>query len=111
MGLSGLFHRGAKHAVVHLVGRITETPTFLDHEGPYMVFRLDETPDLEFHLKMLPTTLKRHRGDRVEITYARRDDGTAVVETLSAAFDPTAARRRNAEYLQTLDDPQAARKV
>jgi len=112
MGLFSLFHRGARRALVHLVGRITATPTVLDHGGSTdMVFRLDEAPDLDFHFKMLPTTPKRHRGDQVEITYSRRDDGTAIVETLHAAFDPAAVRRRNAEYLQAIDERRGAGKV
>jgi hypothetical protein len=68
-----------------------------------MKFHLEEVPGKEFRLRMLPTTPKRRRGDRVELTYAEDGAGIAWVEAMTAAPDAEATRRRNQEYLASIE--------
>ncbi|GEM_PF-901394 len=99
------FRNGAKS--LHLVGHIADVPQVVDQvasPGKVMVFHLVECPDIEFRLKMLPTTPVRHRGDRVELTYTPRANGIATVEALHSAPDSGETRRRNAEYLRKILD-------
>lgn len=101
MGLFDMFRRGERSK--HVVGRITDDPQMIGQNGArYMVFHLAETPDLEFRLAMLPTTMRRRKGDRVELTWAPDKNGVAIVEALSAAPDRDSARRRNQEYLDSI---------
>jgi hypothetical protein len=94
---------------VRLVGRIAAEPqTMALAGGNYMIFRLEETGAKEFRLRILPTTPKRRGGDRVELTYQEDTDGIAWVEALTAAPDAQAVRRRNQEYLASIEARQAA---
>jgi len=103
MGLFRMFRRGERSK--QMVGRIADDPQIIGHNGAkYMVFRLNEMPEMELRLVMLPTTMKRHKGDRVEITWAPDKDGLAIVEAVSAAPDRDSVRRRNAEYLNSIQD-------
>jgi hypothetical protein len=102
----GLFDMLRAHGPrsVHLVGRIAEEPQIAPQNGGrYMVFRLEETGPKEFRLKMLPTTPKRRAGDRVDLTYQDGAEGIAWVEALTAAPDAAAVRRRNQEYLASIE--------
>ena len=67
-----------------------------------MIFHIAEAAGIEFHFKMLPTTPRRRKGDRVELTWTRADDWTANVETMYSTPDPEVIRRRNAEYLHDI---------
>ena len=101
MGLFDRFRRGERSKLS--VGRIADDPQIIGQNGAkYMVFRLAEMPGMEFRLVMLPTTMKRRKGDRVELTWALDKDGIAIVEALTAAPDREAARRRNEEYLDSI---------
>lgn len=101
MGLFDMFRRRERSK--HVVGRIVDDPQVIGQNGArYMVFHLAETPGVEFRLAMLPTTMKRRKGDRVELTCAPDKDGIAIVEALSAAPDRDSARRRNQEYLSSI---------
>ncbi len=100
MGLFDVFRRGGRHSH-HVVGRISDDPKILGGNGSkYLVFHISEAPDTEFRLRMLPTTPKRRKGDRVELTWTQSEKGVAVVETLYAAPDHESVRRRNEAYLQ-----------
>jgi hypothetical protein len=102
MGLFDAFRRGGRRSR-HVIGRISDEPKIAGDNGErYLVFHLEETPDTEFRLRMLPTTPKRRKGDRVEITWTQGENGTATVEMLSAAPDQEFARRRNEAYLQEI---------
>jgi hypothetical protein len=80
---------------VHLVAHIADTPQIiaLDAKRTYMVFCLEEFPGTVFHLRMRPKTLKRHRGDRVEISFRLTDDATAVVESVRSFSDLEVVRQ------------------
>jgi hypothetical protein len=87
-----------------LVGRIAAEPQIIAHAGgSYMVFRMEETGPKEFRLKILPTTPKRRAGERVDLTYQDGTDGIAWVEALTAAPDAEAVRRRNRDYLASIE--------
>jgi len=104
MGLFGMLRARSGRRSVRLVGRIAGEPqTMMQAGGSYMVFRLEETGAKEFRLRILPTTPKRHGGDRVDLTYHDGADGIAWVEGLTAAPDAEALRRRNQEYLATIE--------
>ncbi len=111
MGLFDAFRRGGRRSH-HVIGRISDEPKIAGDNGErYLVFHLEEMPDTEFRLRMLPTTPKRRKGDRVEISWAQEGSGTATVEMLTAAPDQEFARRRNEAYLQDIQaremkDPQ-----
>jgi len=101
MGLFERFRRGGRSK--HVVGRIIDDPQIIGQNGArYMVFHLAETPDVEFRLIMLPTTMKRRKGDRVELTWVQDKNGVGVVEVLSGAPDRESVRRRNEEYLGSI---------
>jgi hypothetical protein len=101
-------HSGAR--TVRLVGRIAGEPQVVAHAGgSYMVFRLEESGAKEFRLKILPTTPKRRAGDRVDFTYHDEADGTGWVEMLTAAPDAQAVRRRNQEYLASIQASTGSR--
>jgi len=109
MGVFDRFHRAGPQSV-HLIGHIADDPEI----GPpdalrntVMVFHIAEAAGIEFHLKMLPTTPKRRKGDCVELTGTRTDDGTVNVETMYPAPDPDAIRRRNAQYLHDIKEQDA----
>jgi hypothetical protein len=92
MGLMDLFRGRSGGRLFSLVGRIAEDPEIvLDGGIKYMHFHLVEAPGTTFRLKLLPTTPKRRKGDRVELTYRLTSDGLAEVETLSGAKE---GRRR-----------------
>jgi hypothetical protein len=111
MGFKDLFQKGAGRRTTHVVGHIADDPQVVTLDGTkYMVFHLEEAAGTEFHLKMLPTTPKRRKGDRVEITWASNGDGPALVEALYAAPDSEALRRRNQEYLHNIESQQAENK-
>ncbi len=89
---------------VQVVARIADDPRITAENGStYMVFHLEEVPGKEFRLRMLPTTPKRRRGDRVDVTYAEDGAGIASVEAMTAAPDAQAVRRRNQEYLSSIE--------
>lgn len=98
MGLMDLFRGRPSGRLSHLVGRIADDPQVVVEEGTrYMVFCLVEVPETTFKVKMLPTTPKRRKGDRVELTYRSSSGGIAEVETLYAAPDSGFARRRDGD--------------
>ena len=101
--LQDMLHtRSGRHSV-RVVGRIAAEPQVVASTGgSCMVFRLQETGAKEFRLKILPTTPKRRAGDRVDLTYQDGADGVAWVEGLTGAPDPEAIRRRNQEYLASI---------
>ena len=100
MGLFDAFRRGGRGSH-HVVGRISDDPQVVGDNGTrYLVFHISEAPDTEFRLKMLPTTPKRRRGDRVDLTWTPDANGIALVEALYAAPDPDAIRRRNEANMQ-----------
>lgn len=103
MGLLDALRGRGGHRSARLVGRIADDPQIVEHGGvKYMVFHLAEVPGTEFRLKVLPTTPKRRRGDRVELSYQPGADGSATVEELTAAPpDAGAGRRRAEEYLDS----------
>ena len=104
MGVLDILRARAARRPIHMIARIVDEPQFRSHSGaPYMIFHLEEVPGREFHLKMLPTTPKRRRGERVELSYQEAADGIAWVESLSAAPDAEATRRRNQEYLANIE--------
>jgi len=93
-----------------LVGHILDEPQVITVEDTkYMVFHLGEAAGTEFRLKMLPTTSKRHKGDRVEITWTPNGDGPALVESLYSAPDAARIRRRNEEYLANVQSQETGR--
>ena len=103
MGLFDMLRARSGHRPVQLVGRIADDPQITTHGGAtYMVFHLEEASGTEFRLKMLPTTPKRRRGERVDLTY-RDEGGVAWVDALTAAPDAEATRRRNQEYLASIE--------
>lgn len=107
MGLKDLFRRGPGRRTMHMVGRIADDPQIITQDGvKYMVFHLAEAAETEFRLKMLPTTPKRRKGERVEITWVSNGSGPAQVEALHAAPDAEALRRRNEEYLHNIESQQ-----
>lgn len=109
MGIFDRFHRATRRSV-HFIGHIAEDPQIVgqnDRTHAVMVFHVAEMPDTQFRLKMLPTTSKRRKGDRVELTWTPTDDGTAMVETMYSAPDPDAIRRRNDEYLRDISAQDA----
>ena len=98
MSVLDLFHRPGLQSV-HLIGHIADDPEIGAPDAlrnTVMVFRIAEAEGIEFRLKMLPTTPKRHKGDRVELNGTRAGDGPVNVETMYPAPDPDAIRRRNA---------------
>jgi len=95
---------------VRLIGRIVDEPQIITQDGvQYMIFRLDTASEIAFHLKLLATTLKRHRGDHVEIVYTPRASGVVVVEALYAAPDAADIRRRNQQYLTDIEHQEEGR--
>ncbi len=111
MGLLDALRGRSGHRSTRLVGRIADDPQIVEHGGvKYMVFHLTEVPGTEFHLKVLPTTPKRRRGDRVELSYQPGTDGSATVEALTAAPDAGAGRRRAEEYLESIKADDARRR-
>ena len=110
MSVFNLFHRPGLQSV-HLIGHIADDPEIGAPDAlrnTVMVFHIAEADGIEFRLKMLPTTPKRRKGDRVELTGTRTDDGTVNVETMyPAAPDPDAIRRRNAQYLHDIKEQDA----
>ncbi len=104
MGFMDLFRKGTGRRAMRLIGRIADEPQIVTVEGSkYMIFHIAEAAGTEFRLKMLPTTPRRRKGDRVEVTWTPNGSGPAVVETLYAAPDTAAARRRNQEYLASIE--------
>ena len=104
MGLFGVFRRGGRRSS-HLLARIADEPQIVGNNGVRcMVFHVAEAPGIEFRLAMLPTTPKRRKGDRVELTWSTDKDGIAIVETLYSAPDRESVRRRNEEYLNTVQE-------
>lgn len=109
MGVFDRFHHTGPQSV-HLIGHIADDPQMGAPDAfriTVMIFHLVEAPGTKFRLKMLPTTPRRRKGDRVELTGARADDGTVVVETMYSAHDPDAIRRRNAQYLHDIHEQDA----
>ena len=103
MGLLDMLRARSGHRPVQLVARIADDPQIATHGGAtYMVFHLEEASGKEFRLKMLPTTPKRRRGERVDLTY-HDEDGIAWVDAMTAAPDAEATRRRNQEYLASIE--------
>jgi hypothetical protein len=104
MGLFDILRARSGQRSVRLVGRIAGEPqTMVQTGGSYMVFHLEETGAKEFRLRILPTTPKRRVGDRVDLTYHEGADNIAWVEGLTAAPDAEALRRRNQEYLASIE--------
>jgi hypothetical protein len=107
MGLFDAIRRRGQRSH-HLVGSISDDPTIIGDNGTrYLVFHVAEAPDTEFRLPMLPTTPKRRKGDRVELTWAQRQNGVAIVEALYASSSQESIRRRNEEYLKGIQDQDA----
>ncbi len=101
MRLFDFLHRADRRSV-HLIGHIADDPQVVGPDArahSVMVFHVAEAAGIEFRLTMLPTTPKRRKGDRVELTGTRQDEGTVIVDMLSSAPDLDAIRRRNAQYL------------
>lgn len=107
MGLfDALRHRGQRSH--HLVGSISDEPQIIGENGTrYLVFHVAEAPDKEFRLSILPTTPKRRKGDRVELTWSENRDGIAIVEALYASSSQESIRRRNAEYLKGIQEQES----
>ncbi|HLY22978.1 MAG TPA: hypothetical protein VKT83_10975 [bacterium] len=104
MGLFDMLRARSGHRPVQLIGRIADEPQLATHDGvKYMVFHLEEGSGKEFRLKMLPTTPKRRRGERVDLTYHDDAAGIAWVDAMTAAPDADATRRRNQEYLASIE--------
>ncbi|HKX16822.1 MAG TPA: hypothetical protein VJT33_02275 [bacterium] len=104
MGWFDQFRGRAGSRSRQLVARIADDPQMITQNGTtYMVFHLEEAPGKEFRLRMLPTTPKRRHGDRVALTYSEDGGGIAKVEAMTAAPDAEATRRRNAEYLASIE--------
>ncbi|HLJ61225.1 MAG TPA: hypothetical protein VKZ50_15975 [bacterium] len=106
----GLFDalRGRGQRSRRLVGRISDEPQLIGQNGVrYLVFHVAEAPHIEFRLTMLPTTQKRRKGDRVELTWSREDGGVAILEGLYAAPDWESVKRRNETYLQDIQAREA----
>ncbi|HET7265501.1 MAG TPA: hypothetical protein VFL28_12590 [bacterium] len=104
MGWFDRLRVGAGRRPVQVVARIADDPKITAENGStFMVFHLEEVPGKEFRLRMLPTTPKRRQGDRVDVTYTEVDAGIARVEGLTAAPDAQAVRRRNQEYLASIE--------
>ena len=103
MKIADLLHRVHRSPVIRLAGHLADDPQTVNERGAsYLVFRLVETEDMEFRLKLFPTTPKRHRGDRVEIIF-QPDGGPAVmVDSMFAAPDAQGLRRRHREYLASV---------
>jgi hypothetical protein len=100
----GLRARAARRPV-QLIGRIADDPQFVSEDGGlrYMSFHLEEVPGREFRIKMLPTTPKRRKGDRLDLSYRDGPDGIAWVDMMTGAPDAEASRRRNQEYLANVE--------
>ena len=82
---------------MHFVAHIAGTPQIISL-GPqrrYMVFQLEEIPGTVFHLRMRPKTLRRSRGDRVEINARLTGDATAFVDSVRSYSDLEVVRRAN----------------
>lgn len=104
MGLFDMLRARSGNRPAHLIARIADEPQMTLHGGnTYMTFHLEETSGKEFRLKMLPTTPKRRRGERVDLTYHEDAAGIAWVDALTAAPDAEATRRRNQEYLASIE--------
>lgn len=109
MGLFEKLRARSGHRPVQLVGRIADEPQFATYDGmKYLVFHLEEASGKEFRLKMLPTTPKRRRGERVDLTYHEDTAGIAWVDAMTAAPDADATRRRNQEYLASIEARRAS---
>ena len=78
-----------------MVAHIAGSPQIITLGGGrrYMVFGLEEVPGTVFHLKMRAKTLKRHRGDRVEISFRLTNDVTAFVESVRSLSDLEVVRQ------------------
>lgn len=100
MRLFDFLHRRLATREVHMVGHIAGDPCVISNNGTrFMVFHLEEVPGTVFHLKMLPTTPKRHSGDRVEITFPQTNETTVFVESVLASADVEVIRGKNAACL------------
>ncbi len=103
MGLLDRLRGRSVRRSIHLVVRIADEPQIVPRDGVrYMIFHLVEVPGREFRIKMLPTTPKRRRGERIDLTYQQSDDEVAWVETMSSAPDADSNRMRNQEYLASI---------
>ena len=108
MGLFDSLRARAGRRAAQVVGRIADDPQIVA-EGSvrYMSFHLEEVPGREFRIKMLPTTPKRRKGDRLDVSYQDGPGGIALIEMMSAAPDTDATRRRNQEYLASIEANRA----
>jgi hypothetical protein len=111
MGLFETLRARAGRRSMQLVGRIADDPQMIaDGGASYMSFHLEEMPGREFRIKMLPTTPRRHRGDRLDLSYQDGPNGIAMIEMMTAAPDAAATRRRNQEYLANVEARSAGSK-
>lgn len=109
MRLLHVLRRARGTPSIRLVGHIAADPQIVTADGAaYLAFRLVEAPDAEFRLKLFPTTPKRHRGDRVEVTYHSNGGLVIMVESLFAVPDAAVLRRRRREYLADLLSQQGS---
>lgn len=108
MGLFDMLRARSGRRPVQIVSRIVDDPQIASLDGGrYMIFHLEDPAGKEFRLKMLPTTLRRRAGERVNLTYHEDAAGIAWVDGLTAAPDPDATRRRNQEYLASIEANRA----
>jgi len=95
---------------VPVPGRADPEDCPADRSDHYMSFHLEEVLGREFRIKMLPTTPKRRKGDRLDVSYQDGSGGIALIEMMSAAPDADATRRRNQEYLASIEANRAPAK-
>jgi hypothetical protein len=95
-----------------MIGHIADDPQVMSENGTrYLAFHLAEVAGTEFHLRLFPTTPKRHRGDLVEVSYAPGAGNAATVDTLFAVPDAEALQKRNREYLANIKTEAAGRQT